>query len=171
MFIHSVVQSSSQTLRAHPCSIGFHYRKQGLPWWLSGKKSACQCRRLGFDPWVRKICWSGKWQPTPVFLPRKSHGQRSLVGYSPWGHKELVMMAGWHHWLDGRESEWTPGVGDGQGGLACCDSWGRKESDRTEWLNWTELSMHTQKADPQKRRLPLSASYCFGRASPQALGT
>ena len=47
--------------------------------------------------------------------------------------------AGWHHWLDGRESEWTPGVGDGQGGLACCDSWGRKESDTTEWLNWTEL--------------------------------
>ena len=45
-------------------------------------------------------------------------------------------MAGWHHWLDGCESEWTPGVGDGQGGLACCDSWGRKESDTTERLNW-----------------------------------
>ena len=48
-------------------------------------------------------------------------------------------MAGRHHWLDGRDSEWTPGVGDGQGGLVCCDSWGRKESDMTEWLNWTEL--------------------------------
>ena len=48
-------------------------------------------------------------------------------------------MAGWHHWLDGRESEWTPGDGDRQGGLACCDSWGRKESDMTERLNWTEL--------------------------------
>ena len=48
-------------------------------------------------------------------------------------------MAGWHHRLDGREFEWTPGVGDGQGGLACCDSWGRKESDTTEQLNWTEL--------------------------------
>ena len=47
-------------------------------------------------------------------------------------------MAGWHHWLDGRESKWTPGVGDGQGGLACCNSWGRKESDTTEWLNWTD---------------------------------
>ena len=47
------------------------------------------------------------------------------------------MMAGWHHWLDGRESEWIPGVGDGQGGLACCDSWGREESDTTERLNWT----------------------------------
>ena len=48
-------------------------------------------------------------------------------------------MAGWHHWLDGRESGWTLGVGDGQGGLACCDWWGRKESDTTERLNWTEL--------------------------------
>ena len=48
-------------------------------------------------------------------------------------------MAGWHHWLDGRESEWTPGVGEGQGGLACCDAWGHKESDTTERLNWTEL--------------------------------
>ena len=48
-------------------------------------------------------------------------------------------MAGWYHWLNGRESEWTPGVSDGQGGLACCDSWGRKKSDTTELLNWTEL--------------------------------
>ena len=47
-------------------------------------------------------------------------------------------MAGCHHWLNGRESEWTLGVGDGQGGLACCDSWGHKESDTTERLNWTE---------------------------------
>ena len=44
-------------------------------------------------------------------------------------------MAGWHHWLDGREFEYTPGVGDGQGGLACCDSWGCKELDTTERLN------------------------------------
>ena len=49
-------------------------------------------------------------------------------------------MAGWHHWLDGRESGWTPGVGDGQGGLACCDSWGRKESDRTEQMIWSDLT-------------------------------
>ena len=47
-------------------------------------------------------------------------------------------MAGWHHWLDGCEFEWTPAVGDRQGGLACCNSWGRKESDTTEWLNWTD---------------------------------
>ena len=42
----------------------------------------------GLDPWVRKIPWSRKWHPTPVFLPGEFHGQRSLVGYSPWGHKE-----------------------------------------------------------------------------------
>ena len=62
-----------------------------------------------------------------------------------WGQEEKGMtedeMAGWHHWLDGRESEWTPGVGDGQGGLACWDSWGRKESDTTERVNWTELML------------------------------
>ena len=49
-------------------------------------------------------------------------------------------MAGWHHGLDERKSEWTPGDGDGQGGLACCNSWGRKELATTEWLNWTEAS-------------------------------
>ena len=55
------------------------------------KNLSAQCRRhkrCRLDPWVRKIPWRRKWQPTPVFLPRKSHGQRSLVGYSPWGHKE-----------------------------------------------------------------------------------
>ena len=50
-------------------------------------------------------------------------------------------MAGWHHWLDRRESEWTPEVGDEQGVLACCDSWGRKEADTTERLNWTKLKL------------------------------
>ena len=48
-------------------------------------------------------------------------------------------MAGWHHWLNAHEFGWTLGVGDGQGGLVCCDSWGRKESDATERLNWTEV--------------------------------
>ena len=53
-----------------------------------GKEPGCQCRRLRFYPWVRKIPWRRKRQPTPVFLPGKSHGQRSLGGYSPWGCKE-----------------------------------------------------------------------------------
>ena len=62
-------------------------------------------------------------------------------------------MAGWHHWLYGHEFGWTLGVGDGQGGLACCDSWGRKESDTTEWLNWTEL-MHINTRKINKNQFP-----------------
>ena len=61
-----------------------------------------------------------------------------------WGQEEKGItegeMDGLHHWLDGHEFEWTPGVGDGQGGLVCCSPWARKESDTTEWLNWTELT-------------------------------
>ena len=65
-----------------------------FPGGASEKESACQCNRCKrprFDPWVERMPWRRKWQPTPVFLPRKSHGQRSLVGYSPWGHKESDM--------------------------------------------------------------------------------
>ena len=58
------------------------------PWWLRRLKVCLQCQRPEFDPWVRKIPWRRKWQPTPVFLPGKSHGWRSLVGYSPWGYYE-----------------------------------------------------------------------------------
>ena len=61
----------------------------GLCWWFSGKESTCQCRIYRFDLWVRKSPWRRKWQPTPVFLPGKSHQQRSLVGYSPWGCKRV----------------------------------------------------------------------------------
>ena len=64
-----------------------------------------------------------------------------------WGQEEKGTtedeMVGWHHRLDGREFEWTPGDGYGQGRLVCCDSWGRKESDMTERLNWTELNWTT----------------------------
>ena len=63
----------------------------GLPRWLSSKESACRrskCRTCRFDSWVGKSPWRRKWQPTPVFLPGESHGQRSLVGYSPQGRKE-----------------------------------------------------------------------------------
>ena len=63
----------------------------GFPGGASGKESTCQCRRhkrLRFNPWVRKFPWRRKWQPTPVSLPGKFHGHRSLVGYRPWGCKE-----------------------------------------------------------------------------------
>ena len=61
----------------------------GLPRWLSGKESAYQYRRHGFDPWVRKVTWRRKWQPTPVFLPGKSHGQRSLAGLQSMGSQSI----------------------------------------------------------------------------------
>ena len=67
----------------------------GLPRWLSSKEFACQYRRCWFDPWVEKIPWKSKWQPTPVFLPGESHGQ-SVVGYSS-GHKEWDKTDDWVH--------------------------------------------------------------------------
>ena len=76
---------------------------------------------------------------TPVLWP--PHAKSWLIGKDSdagrdWGQEEDE-MAGWHHRLGGHGFGWTLGVGDGQGGLACCDSWGRKESDTTERLNWT----------------------------------
>ena len=65
---------------------------QGLPSGARDKEPACQhrrCKRLEFDPWVGMIPWRRAWQPTPVFLPGEPHGQRSLAGYNPWGHREL----------------------------------------------------------------------------------
>ena len=59
----------------------------GLPWWLRWQRICLQCRRPGFNPWDSKIPWRRKWQPTPVFLPGKSNGHRSLVSYSPWDCK------------------------------------------------------------------------------------
>ena len=69
--------------------MNFTLKKLGLSRWRSGRESACQCRRHGFDPWVGKIPWRRKWQPTPIFLPGKSHRQRSLVGYNPWGWRRV----------------------------------------------------------------------------------
>ena len=68
---------------------------QGFPGGSDGKRVCLQCGRLGFDPWVRKFSWRRKWQPTPVLLPGKSHGQRSLAGYSPWGCKRFGQRVGY----------------------------------------------------------------------------
>ena len=100
----------------------------------------------GDQPWVFFGRTDAKAE-TPILWP--PHAKSWFIGKDSdagrdWGPEEKGTtedeMAGWHHWLNGRESGWTPGVGDGQGGLACCDSWGCKESDMTEWLNWTELN-------------------------------
>ena len=95
----------------------------------------------GDQPWVGRTDVKAE---TPILCP--PHAKSWLIGKDPdagrdWGQEEKGMtedeMAGWHHRLYGHEFEWTPGVGDGQGGLACCDSWGHRV--RHDWateLNW-----------------------------------
>ena len=97
-------------------ALGFLWREWSWSWNSSTLATSCE----GLTHWKRLWCWGD-------------------CGQEEKGTTEDE-MAGWHHCLDGRESEWTPGVGDGQGGLACCDSWGCNESDTTEQLNWTELN-------------------------------
>ena len=86
---------------------------------------------------------------TPILWP--PHGKNWLIGKDPDAGRDRGQeekgttedeMVGWHHWLNGCEFEWTPGVGDGQGGLECCNSWSHKESDTTKWLNWTDIRMN-----------------------------
>ena len=83
---------------------------------------------------------------TPILWP--PHAKSWLIGKDSdagrdWGQEEKGTtedeMAGWHHWLNRHEFECTPAVGAGQGGLACCNSWGHKELDTTKWLNWTYI--------------------------------
>ena len=66
-----------------------HMPNTGASWVAQWWRIWLQCRRHRFNPWVRKTPWRRKWQPTPLFLPEKSHGQRSLAGYTPWGHKRV----------------------------------------------------------------------------------
>ena len=89
-----------------------------------------------------------------------------------WGQEEKGTTedetAGWHHWFDGRETEWIPGVGNGQRGLACCDSWGLKELDTTEGLNWTERKstlnwLTDAEAEAPKLQPPDAKSWLIGK--------
>ena len=95
---------------------------------------------------------------TPVLWP--PHAKSWLIGKDPdagrdWGQEEKGMaedeMAGWYHWLDGRECEWTLGVGDGHGVLACCDSWGCKKvgHDWVTELSWNKCSTYTRASEKQ----------------------
>ena len=100
----------------------------------------------GDQSWVFFRRTDGKAE-TPVLWPPHAKSwlfEKDSDAGRDMGQEEKGMtedeMAGWHHWLDGHEFEWTPGVGDGQRDLVCCNSWGLKESDRTEQLNWTEMN-------------------------------
>ena len=123
-------------------------------WESLGCKEIQPVHSEGDQPWDFFGRNYAKAETLVLWLP---HAKSWLIGKDSdtgrdWGQEEKETtedeMAGWHHWLDGHESEWTPGVGDGQGGLACCDSWGCKESDMTEWQNWTELkTQHSKHED------------------------
>ena len=122
--------------------------------WEKTLESPLDCKEIqpvhpkGNQSWV----FTGKTDAkaeTPILWPH--HAKSWLIGKDPgrdWGQEEKGTtedeVAGWHHWLDGHESEWTLGVGDGQGGLVCCGSWVCKESDTTERLNWTEHNIVNQ---------------------------
>ena len=111
---------------------------------------------------------------TPVLWP--PHANSWPIGKDPdagrdWGQEEKGTtedeMAGWHHWLYGHEFEWTPGVGDGQEGLACWDSWGHKESDMTERLNWIEL---TESVSLAQSCPTLAAPWTVAHQAPLSMG-
>ena len=87
----------------------------GFPNVSSGEKSSCLCRRLMFDPLVEKIPWRRKWQPTPVFLLGKSHGQRSLVGYSPLVAKSWTQLRTHSQGCEWQVPVWVVLVGGGHG--------------------------------------------------------
>ena len=84
--LHHIIASCNPSICLQDLLTPAH--SNGLPWWLRWWRICLQWRRLGLDAWVRKIPWRRKWQPTPVFLPGKSHGQRSLAVYSPWGRTQ-----------------------------------------------------------------------------------
>ena len=128
-------------------------------WYWKRLESPLDCKEIqpvhpkGDQSWVF-IARTDAEAETPI--PWPPDVKSWLIGEDPdagrdWGQEEKGMtedeMAGWHHWLDGHEFEWTPGVDDGQGGLACCGSWGCKALDTTERLNWTELNSSQKHLD------------------------
>ena len=148
--------SGGQSIGASASASVLSMNIQGwFPLGLTGLESPLDCKEIQPVHSEEDQPWDFFWRnnakaETPVFWP--PHATSWLIGKDSdagrdWGQEEKGTtedeMAEWHLWLDGRESEWTPGVGDGQGGLACCDSWGSQRV-RHDWateLNWTELKL------------------------------
>ena len=167
---HSILKSRDIILPIKVCLVKamvFPVFMYGYESWTIKK---AECRRIdAFELWcwrrLLQVPWSAikpvnpkgnqSWiligrtdAKAPILWPHDGKNwliKRDLGAGKDWGQDKKGMTedetVGWHHWLDGRESEWTPGVGDGQGGLACCNSWGLKEWDTTERLNWTEREL------------------------------
>ena len=126
----------------------FFFLNLSIPLWLSGESIHLQCGRPGFDPWVGKIPWRRERLPTPVFLPGKSHGQRSLVGLQSIELQELD-MAQWSCLENPRD----------QGSLVGCLLWGcRVKHDWAPELNWTDMILWTS--------VRSSSGTLFTRSSP-----
>ena len=108
---------------------------------LQGDPTSPFWRRSALGFLWREWCWSWNSSTLAISCEELTHWKRPWC-WEGWGQEEKGTtedeMAGWYQGLDGGEFEWTPVDGDGQGGLACCNSWGCKESDTTERLNWTE---------------------------------
>ena len=135
----------------------------GLPWCLSGKESACQCRRLEFNSWTGKIPWRWKWQPAPVFWPGESHGQWSLVGYSTWGRKEsdttepltYTHTGHWYWWIEAA----FPMSGHWSLGESCCN-WFPQGASAHTCPHWSSAATFHPLRQPEQSfccRLCLSA--------------
>ena len=127
-------------------------RKMGLPRCLNGQRLHLQCRRhrrLGFEPWFGKIPWRRKWHPTPVLLPRKSHGLKSLVGCSPWGGEESDTTERLHSHFS------LACVGEGNGNPLQCSCL-ENPMDRGAW--WAAVYGVTQSRTRLKRLSSSSSS-------------
>ena len=149
-----VGEDSWESLGLHGDPTSSSWRNQS--WIFIGRTDAEAETPILWPPGVKNwLIWkdpdagkNGRWEEKGVTEDEMVGWHHRLNGKVPyparyWGQKEKGTTedekAGWHHRLNGHQFEWTPGVGDGQGGLACCNSWGRKELDTTERLNWTEL--------------------------------
>ena len=116
--------------------------------WTARRSNQSILKEISPGIFWREWCWSWNSSTLATSCEVLTHWKDSDAGRD-WGQEEKGTtedeMARWHYQLNGHESEWTPGVGDGQGGLACHDSWGHRESDTTERLNWTENTINTIK--------------------------
>ena len=116
--------------------------------WTARRSNQSILKEISSECSLKGLLLKQKLQYFGHLMRRADSFEKTLMLGGIWGQEEKGAtedeMVGWHHRLDGLGFGWTPGVGDGQGGLMCCGSWGRKVSDRTERLNWTELNWHKQ---------------------------
>ena len=133
------------------------FKRFGLPWWLRWKGICLQCRRPRFISLVGKIPWKRKWQPTPVLLPGNSHGWRTLVGCSPWGHKESDMTERLHFHFS------LSYIGEGNGNPLQCSC---LENPRDGGAWWAAVCGVTQSRTRLKRLSSSSSVYASMLLSP-----